>query len=86
MTGLQLIVAGGKVTKTVFSASAIAGTKPEKPAETATPKLHGKNGKKGAKGDEAEEGPRPPVEFASKNDYQLGQAVNLLKAWQIMKH
>jgi carboxyl-terminal processing protease len=27
----------------------------------------------------------PPPEFASKNDYQLSQAVNLLKAWQIIK-
>jgi carboxyl-terminal processing protease len=27
----------------------------------------------------------PPVEFASKNDYQLNQAMNLLKAWQIIE-
>ena len=26
-----------------------------------------------------------PLEFASKDDYQLTQAMNLLKAWQIMK-
>jgi hypothetical protein len=25
------------------------------------------------------------MEFASPKDYQLGQAVNLLKAWQIIK-
>jgi hypothetical protein len=29
--------------------------------------------------------PRAPIEFASKNDYQLNQATNLLKAWQIIK-
>jgi carboxyl-terminal processing protease len=26
-----------------------------------------------------------PLEFASKDDYQLGQALNLLKAWQIIQ-
>jgi len=40
--------------------------------------------KKG-KADEAEESPHAPLEFASPKDYQLGQAVNLLKAWQIIK-
>jgi len=46
-----------------------------------------KNGKKSKteKTDEAEEPRTPPMEFASKNDYQLNQAVNLLKAWQIIK-
>ena len=42
-----------------------------------------KNGKKGK--DEAEESPHTPLEFASKNDYQLTQATNLLKVWQIIK-
>jgi len=54
----------------------------EKPAA----KPHVKNGKaKGAK-DEGEDAPKAaPFEFATKNDYQLGQAMNLLKAWQIIK-
>ncbi|PKO83138.1 MAG: peptidase S41 [Betaproteobacteria bacterium HGW-Betaproteobacteria-11] len=43
-----------------------------------------KSGKKG-KADEGDEAARAPVEFASANDYQLSQAVNLLKAWQIIK-
>ena len=43
-----------------------------------------KNGKGGSKAAEEEEAPKP-VELASKNDYQLGQAVNLLKAWQIIQ-
>jgi len=44
-----------------------------------------KNGKTKGK-DEAEEEPKPPIfEFASKNDYQLNQALSLLKAWQIIK-
>ena len=56
----------------------------EKPKEAA-PKPQAKNGKSKAK-DEAEEEPKPPVfEFASKNDYQLNQALGLLKAWQIIK-
>ena len=56
----------------------------EKAAEPAAPKPPAKNGKKG-KTDEAEETPHAPLEFASKKDYQLGQAVNLLRAWQIIK-
>jgi carboxyl-terminal processing protease len=53
--------------------------------DTAKPVKNGKNGKNG-KTDEGEEAPRtPPMEFASKNDYQLNQAMNLLKAWQIIK-
>lgn len=43
-----------------------------------------KSGKKG-KVDDADDEPRKPVEFASKNDYQLGQALNLLKVWPIIK-
>ncbi|TRZ94519.1 MAG: S41 family peptidase [Rhodocyclaceae bacterium] len=60
------------------------GNDKDKTAEPAAPKPQTKNGKKG-KTDEADEGPRAPLEFASKKDYQLGQAVNLLKAWQIIK-
>ena len=61
------------------------GNDKDKAAEPAMPKPQTKNGKKG-KPDEAEENPHTPLEFASKDDYQLGQAVNLLKAWQIIKH
>ncbi|MCK9284949.1 MAG: S41 family peptidase [Rhodocyclaceae bacterium] len=42
----------------------------------------GKSPKK-SKG-EGEEEPQKPIEFASKNDYQLGQALGLLKAWQLI--
>ena len=49
------------------------------------PKPQAKNGKNKGK-DDAEEEPKPPVfEIASKNDYQLNQALGLLKAWQIIK-
>jgi carboxyl-terminal processing protease len=49
-----------------------------------------KNGKAKAKEAPKDEGddetPKLPViEFASKNDYQLNQAMNLLKAWQIIE-
>ena len=60
------------------------GNDKEKGSEPAAPKPQIKNGKKG-KTDEADEVPHAPVEFASKNDYQLNQATNLLKAWQIIK-
>ncbi len=43
-----------------------------------------KNGKKKSDADE-EAANAKPIEFASKNDYQLSQAMNLLKAWQIIK-
>jgi carboxyl-terminal processing protease len=39
---------------------------------------------KPAKEDLNEEMPKP-IEFASKDDYQMNQALNLLKAWQIMQ-
>jgi carboxyl-terminal processing protease len=50
-------------------------------------KPQGKNGKgKTDKGDDKDDEVKAPAfEIASKNDYQLGQAMNLLKAWQIMK-
>ncbi|MEI8164682.1 MAG: S41 family peptidase [Betaproteobacteria bacterium] len=59
------------------------GNDKDKTAEPAAPKPPVKNGKKGK--DEAEESPHTPLEFASKNDYQLTQATNLLKVWQIIK-
>ena len=53
----------------------------EKPA-----KPQGRNGKgKTDKGDEKDDEAKAAFEIASKSDYQLGQAMNLLKAWQIMK-
>jgi carboxyl-terminal processing protease len=61
---------------------------PSKDAEKPAKAPHVKNGNgkgKGTKDDEEEAVKQPPVEFASKNDYQLGQAMNLLKAWQIIK-
>jgi carboxyl-terminal processing protease len=51
---------------------------PAKPASKADKKDKGK-------ADEADDSPHAPLEFASPKDYQLGQAVNLLKAWQIIK-
>jgi carboxyl-terminal processing protease len=53
----------------------------DKPAKPQT-----KNGKgKGGKDEEEDAAKQPPFEIASKSDYQLGQAVNLLKAWQVIK-
>jgi carboxyl-terminal processing protease len=50
-------------------------------------KPHAKtNGKTKGKDDEEDAPKAPTFEVAGKNDYQLGQAVNLLKAWQIIKH
>ncbi|MBV2234262.1 MAG: S41 family peptidase [Sterolibacterium sp.] len=46
-------------------------------ADTATPKPASKKADEEAK--------FTPIEFASKNDYQLNQALGLLKAWQIIK-
>ena len=55
----------------------------DKPRETGTaPKTAPKTGK--GKGDD-ETKAAAPIEFASKNDYQLNQALGLLKAWQIIK-
>lgn len=57
----------------------------EKAADKATPKPAAKNGK--AKTGEDDDGAaRPaPFEYASKSDYQLSQAMNLLKAWQVIR-
>ncbi len=61
------------------------GNDKEKAAEPAPkPAAAPKNGKKG-KADESEEAAHAPLELASAKDYQLGQALNLLKAWQIIK-
>jgi hypothetical protein len=54
------------------------------PAKTTTKPADKKDKDKG-KADDAEDSPHAPIEFASPKDYQLGQAVNLLKAWQIIK-
>jgi carboxyl-terminal processing protease len=56
----------------------------DKPAAA---KPQGKNGAKGKPGKEDEEDTArsPHLELASKNDYQLSQAMNLLKAWQVIQ-
>ena len=54
-----------------------AEKKAAKPAE--------KNGDKAAPKKDEEDMPPPRYEFGGKDDYQLGQAVTLLKAWQVMK-
>jgi carboxyl-terminal processing protease len=61
-----------------------AGKEADKPAPKSAPPKNGKGSKGGAPEDD-EHGPRQPFEFASKTDYQLTQAMNLLKAWQIIK-
>jgi carboxyl-terminal processing protease len=52
----------------------------EKPA-----KPQSKNGKGKGGNDDEEDAKQVPFEIASKNDYQLSQAMNLLKAWQVIK-
>jgi carboxyl-terminal processing protease len=55
-----------------------------KDAEKAKPAAKNDKAKNGKAADD--EGPRiPPSEIASKSDYQLSQAMNLLKAWHIIK-
>lgn len=55
-------------------------------AKEAVPQTKNIKGKgKDEKGTPDEEAPPAPVEFASKSDYQLSQALGLLKAWQIIK-
>ncbi|MCF8179462.1 MAG: S41 family peptidase [Sulfuritalea sp.] len=56
----------------------------DKDPSAETPKKQTKNEKKDNADEDAS--PHAPLEFASKKDYQLGQAVNLLKALQILKH
>jgi carboxyl-terminal processing protease len=53
-------------------------------AATAVPDVKSKAAK--SKKNELDDEPlAKPLEFASKDDYQLGQALNLLKAWQIIQ-
>jgi carboxyl-terminal processing protease len=61
--------------------------KEQLPKEDKAAKPHGKapNGKGKGGADEEEVPKAPAFEVAGKNDYQLTQAVNLLKAWQIIK-
>lgn len=56
---------------------------PAKEAAPAKPQPQTKGKGKGGKEDD-EETSAPAFEIASKNDYQLGQAMNLLKAWQVI--
>ncbi|HZV55164.1 MAG TPA: S41 family peptidase [Rhodocyclaceae bacterium] len=60
---------------------------PPKEVDKAPVKPQTKNGKgKGAPKEDDEDAIKtPPFEIASKNDYQLSQAMNLLKAWQIIQ-
>jgi carboxyl-terminal processing protease len=59
---------------------------PAKEAEKPAAKPQTKSGKgKGGKDEEEEPAKQVPFEIASKNDYQLNQALNLLKAWQVIK-
>jgi len=55
----------------------------KEPAEKAAPA--GKSGKDGAKEADKDEAHAKPFEPASKDDYQLTQAMNLLKALQVIK-
>lgn len=55
------------------------------PAQKPQAKPDSKKEKDKGKSDEADETPHAMLEFGSAKDYQLGQAVNLLKAWQIIK-
>ena len=54
---------------------------PVPPKKDSTPKVKDKDKPK----DEAEEA-KPPFELAGKDDYQLAQAVNLLKGLQILQN
>jgi carboxyl-terminal processing protease len=53
------------------------------PAEKAKPQ--GKLKTKTPKDDGDEDAPLPPIEPASKADYQVNQALTLLKAWQLIQ-
>jgi len=60
--------------------------KEQLPAKDDKAKPQSKTNGKGKGGADDEEAVKtPPFEVAGKNDYQLSQAVNLLKAWQIIK-
>ncbi|WIM05188.1 MAG: S41 family peptidase [Candidatus Nitricoxidivorans perseverans] len=62
---------------------------PAKEAEKPAAKSPAKNGKggsgKGGAHEDVEDTSKPAFEIASKSDYQLGQAMNLLKAWQVIQ-
>ena len=58
-----------------------AGAPPVPPKKDSAPKAKDKDKPK----DEAEEA-KPPFELAGKDDYQLAQAVNLLKGLQILQN
>jgi carboxyl-terminal processing protease len=62
------------------------GNDKEEKAPEAAPKAPAKSSKPKDKGEgDGEEEMKRPVEFASKNDRQLNQAIGLLKAWQIIQ-
>lgn len=64
----------------------LSNDKEKEVEKTAAPQKNGKTKpKEGAKEGESEDTHAAPVEFASKNDYQLAQAMNLLKALQVIK-
>ncbi|MBI3140335.1 MAG: S41 family peptidase [Rhodocyclales bacterium] len=56
----------------------------DKDKDAAAAKPQSKAAPKGKQAEGEEEG-KPPIEFASKNDYQLNQALNLLKGLQILQ-
>ncbi|HTJ97800.1 MAG TPA: S41 family peptidase [Rhodocyclaceae bacterium] len=56
-----------------------------KPADKTNDKGNDKAPTKKNKDEDEEDMPRPAFEFGAKNDFQLNQAVNLLKALQVMK-
>ena len=59
--------------------------KEAKETEKTPVKAPSKPGKGKSKDEDEDSFHQPAVEFASKNDYQLSQAMNLLKAWQVIK-
>lgn len=64
----------------------LANDKEKEPEKPVMPQKNGKaKPKDGAKENEGEDAHAAPVEFASKNDYQLAQAMNILKALQVIK-
>lgn len=57
----------------------------DKPAVDKKAKSNEATTSKKSKDEGEEEMPRPQFEYGAKNDYQLNQAVTLLKAWQVIK-
>ncbi len=64
-----------------------AGKEAEKPAANVKPATKNNNKSKPVPKDDEEDQPVRPLsgEISVKNDYQLSQAMNLLKAWQVIK-